>query len=147
MRATIPPDYQDHNGHMNVRHYLTLFDEAGFPMVEQLGLTPDYLAQTQSGGFDHEHHIHYLREVMVGDEVAIYVRMVGRSAKRMHYLMFMVNETRGTLAALFECVNSFADLRARRTAPWPAAIAAALDDLIARSQADWPAPVCGVMSA
>ena len=147
LRATVPPEYQDGNRHMNVRHYLTIFDEAGYPMVDRLGLTPDYLTSNQAGGFDHEHHIHYLNEVLVGETVAIYVRMVARSAKRMHSLMFMVNESRGTLAAIFECVNSFADLKIRRTAPWPPEIAAALDALIADSLADWPPPVCGVMQA
>ena len=132
---------------MNVRHYLTIFDEAGYPMVDRLGLTPDYLTANQVGGFDHEHHIHYINEVLVGESVAVYVRMVARSAKRMHYLMFMVNESRGTLASIFECVNSFADLKIRRTAPWPPEIAAALDALIADSAADWSPPICGVMGA
>ena len=84
---------------------------------------------------------------LVGESVAIYVRMVARTLKRMHYLMFMVNESRGTLASIFECVNSFADLSVRRTAPWPPEIATALDTLIADSYADWPPPVCGVMNA
>lgn len=147
LRVTIPPEYQDGNRHMNVRHYLTIFDEAGYPMYDRLGLQPEYLAANQYGGFDHEHHIHYLNEVLVGESVAIYVRMVARTLKRMHYLMFMVNESRGTLASIFECVNSFADLSVRRTAPWPPEIAAALDTLIADSYADWPPPVCGVMNA
>ena len=80
--------------------------------------------------------------------VAIYLRVVGRSAKRVHYLMFMVNETRDTLAAIFECVNAFADLTARKTAPYPPEIAAAIDMQRTEHQAlAWPAPVCGVMGA
>ena len=63
-------------------------------------------------------------------------------------LLFMVNETRGTLASIFECVNSFADLTVRRTAPYPDEIAARIDTLLAKHRAlDWAAPVCGVMSA
>jgi acyl-CoA thioester hydrolase len=148
MRLTVPEDYQDENGHMNMRYYLAIFDDAGYPFVDSLGLGLEMRAATQSGGFDLEHHIHYLREVHPGDSVAVYLRVVGRTAKRMHYLMFLVNESRGTLAAIFECINAFADLSIRRTAPWPAEAAARLDALVkAHAELDWAAPVCGVMNA
>jgi len=146
-RVTVPPDYRDLNDHMNVRYYMAIFDEAGYPMYDILGLTLDFLKPRNGGGFDLEHHLSYLNEVLIGDEVAVYLRMVRRTAKRMHYLMFMVNATRGQLAAIFECVNSYADLSARKTAPWPPEIAVMLDKLVAESDAlTWPAPVCGVMA-
>jgi acyl-CoA thioester hydrolase len=147
-RATIPAEWRDDNGHMNMRFYLHLFDDAGYPLVERFGLTLDYHRQHGAGGFDLEHHVHYLKEVHTGDTVAVYARLVGRTAKRIHYLLFMVNETRGTLASIFECVNSFADLTVRRTAPYPQEIATRIDAMLAQHQAlDWEAPVCGVMSA
>jgi acyl-CoA thioester hydrolase len=148
IRHVIPQDYEDENGHMNVRHYLSVFDDAGYPLVANIGLTPEYHQQHGTGGFDLEHHLHYLNEVHIGDTVAVYYRLVARSAKRIHYLMFMVNETRGKLAAVFECVNSFADLTVRRTAPYPPEISARIDAIVAEHAAlDWPAPVCGVISA
>lgn len=147
-RATIPETYRDENGHMNVRWYLHIYDEAGYPLVEKIGLTPEYHQKHGTGGFDLEHHIHYLKEVHVGDTVVVYARLVGRSAKRIHYMLFMVNETRGTLASTYECVNSFADLTQRRTAPYPEDIGAKIDALLAQDNAlDWPAPVCGIMTA
>jgi len=110
------------------------------------GLTPEFHAQHGTGGFDLEHHLHYLSEVAVGDTVAIYARLLGRSAKRIHYMMFMVNETCGALAATLECVNSFADLTVRRTAPYPEKISRQIDALLAEhSRLGWEAPVCGVM--
>ncbi|HLU09421.1 MAG TPA: thioesterase family protein [Oceanobacillus sp.] len=147
-QTTIPPEYRDENGHMNVRWYMMIFDEAGYPFVAMLGITPEFHQQHGTGGFDLEHHLHYLNEVHVGDKIAVYVRVLGRSAKRIHYMMFMVNETRGTLASTFECVNSFADLTVRRTALYPPEIAAKIDALLAQHQAlHWDAPVCGVMGA
>ena len=148
LRVRIPPEFEDENGHMNVRWYMKLFDDAGYPMVASYGVTPAYHAEHGTGGFDLEHHLHYLNEVLIGDDVAIYYRLMGRSEKRMHYIMFLVNETRGKLAATFECVNSFADLQQRRTAPYPPEIAARLDAQLARDGAlTWAAPVCGVMGA
>lgn len=147
-QITVPESFLDENGHMNMRFYLHVFDDAGYAFVEQFGLTPEYHQQQHTGGFDLEHHIHYLREVRAGDVMTVYARLVARSAKRIHYLMFFVNETRGTLASIFECVNSFADMTERRTAPYPAEIAAKIDALLAQDQAlDWDAPICGIMSA
>ena len=106
-QTTIPPEYRDENGHMNVRWYMTIFDEAGYPFVAMLGITPEFHQQHGTGGFDLEHHLHYLNEVHVGDNIAVYVRVLGRSAKRIHYMMFMVNETRGTLASIYLRVCQF----------------------------------------
>ena len=116
-RAVIPPAYEDRNGHMNVRWYLALYDEAGDAMYPMLGLTADYFAASGMGGFDLEHHLWYAAEVRIGDTVVIRARILARSLKLMHYMMFMVNETRGELSSIFECVHAHADLSARRTAP------------------------------
>lgn len=145
-RLVIPPEYEDENGHMNMRWYLAIYDDAGYPLAARLGLTPEFHKQHGTGGYDLEHHIHYLSEVMVGDTIAVYARLLDRSAKRIHYMMFMVNETRGTLASIFECVNSFADLTVRRTAPYPDEISQRIDAVLAEhSQLPWDAPECGVM--
>lgn len=145
-RLVIPPEYEDENGHVNMRWYLAIYDDAGYPLAARLGLTPEFHKQHGTGGYDLEHHIHYLSEVMVGDTIAVYTRLLDRSAKRIHYMMFMVNETRGTLASIFECVNSFADLTVRRTAPYPDEISQRIDAVLAEhSQLPWDAPECGVM--
>lgn len=148
MRAEIPDSYKDENNHMNVRWYMALFDQAGYPFVGMFGIDEAFHAQHGTGGFDLEHHLHYLNEVHIGDTVAVYGRVLNRTAKRIHYMMFMVNEFRGKLAATFECVNSFADLTQRRTAPYPPDIAAGIDRLLNAHRAlTWDAPICGIMSA
>jgi acyl-CoA thioesterase FadM len=146
--VTVPPEWRDDNNHMNMRYYLATFDEAGYPLYAYMGITPEVMAEAQAGGFDLEHHIWYLNEVRIGDTIHVHTRVLRRTEKRMHYIMLMVNETRGVVAAVFECVNSHANLALRRTAPWPPAIAAKLDTLIAQHNAlDWEAPISGVISA
>lgn len=146
-RTTVPAAYEDRNGHMNVRWYLVLFDEAGDAMYPMLGLTDAYFASSGMGGFDLEHHIWYLNEVRVGDTVSIRLRMLARNAKLCHYMMFMVNETSGKLSSLFECVHAHADLKARRTAAFPPQAVSAMDALIrAQETLPWPAPVSGSMA-
>ncbi len=148
LRMTVPESYRDRNGHMNMRWYIAIFDDAGDNLYVRLGLTPEYHREHMTGMFDLEHHLNFLSEVLPGDNVAVYARLVGQSARRLHWLMFMVNETRGRLAALFECVSAFADLRARKTAPFPLEIASriAANGAVA-AELDWPAPVCGAMHA
>ncbi len=64
----------------------------------------------------------------------------------MHFLFFMVNETRSVVSSIFECVHAHADLTARRVAPFPAQVAAQIDAFItAHRKLAWPAPVSGSM--
>jgi acyl-CoA thioester hydrolase len=90
--------------------------------------------------------VRYLAECRVGDVVNVRGRMIGRSAKRIHFMLFMVNETNGMLAATIETLGAHADMKLRRTSPYPTPIAAQIDALIMESEKlDWEAPVCGAI--
>jgi acyl-CoA thioester hydrolase len=131
-----------------MRWYVAIFDDAGDDLHERIGLTVEFHREHHTGTVDLEHHTHFLHEVMPGDTVAVYARLVGRSAKRLHYLMFLVNETKGRLAAIFECINAFADLTIRKTAPFPPETGARIDAWLKKDATlDWAAPVSGSMSA
>ena len=148
LRMTVPPAWRDDNGHMNVRWYVAIFDDASDVLHADLGLTPEYHRLHGSGTFDLEHYVQYLSEVLPAENVAVYVRYVSQSAKRLHYVMFLVNETRGRLAATLECLNAFADLSVRRTAPWPEEVAARIAARVqAASRLDWPAPLSKVITS
>ena len=147
-RITIPEAYRDEMGHMNVRHYLGIFDDADWHLFEQLGMTLDYYKENQAGGFALTQHLRYLAEVMIGETVAIYGRVLGCSAKRLHVMLFMVNETRDVLAATLEGLGSHADMTIRRTSPYPESIAAKINAMLAEHNAlNWDAPTCGVIKA
>ena len=146
LRRTVPREYLDLNNHMNMRWYVALFDDAGDTLHDHLGLTREFRRSTGTGTMDLEHHTWFINEVMAGNQIAIYTRMVARSAKMIHYLMFMVNESTGKVAAHFECVNALVDLEARKTTPYPAEIVERIDAMLAeQSQFAWAAPVSGAM--
>lgn len=146
-QATISPEHLDVMGHMNVRWYTALFDEATFTFFNLFGLDADYLQNTHAGSFALEQHTHYLAEVRLGETVKIYSRALDRSIKRLHYMHFMLKAD-GKLAATTELVSSHADLLARRTTPLPESLASAYDQLLAQHQElDWAAPLCGVIKA
>jgi len=145
-RETIPPDYLDVMGHMNVRWYMTLFDEAAWRFFVSFGMDRDYYERYHSGAFALQHFIRYLAEVHVGETVSVRIRVLGRTTKRIHFMHFLFNETTGKLATTMEALASHADLSARNTSPFPEAIANRLDTLIAEhNQIDWEAPICGVI--
>ena len=141
---TIPPEWQDLNGHVNVQHYLGIYDRAGWPLMEWLGIDASRVKVDKRGFFDLEHHIWYLAEMHVGDEVNAYTRFLGLTAKRFHGVMFIVNKTRGSLASALEFVTTGADLVTRRSAALPDDVAARVGALIdEHSTLAWPAPRCG----
>lgn len=148
LRKVVPEAYLDQNGHMNIRHYLALYDEAGLRFLDGLGIDLAYSSERRLGVFDLEHHLSYLAECHAGDEVAVYGRALAATAKRLHAVWFLVNETRAAVSNVFEFVTSHADLEARRTSPFPEDVAERVNVLVAAQRGlSWPAPVCGVMRA
>lgn len=142
----IPEAYQDENGHMNVRHYFDLGVAAIGVVVERMGVTEEYRDGRGQGFFTAEHHIRYHAETHVGDEVSVHFRGIERSAKVLHAVALLVNDTTARLVAALEVVAVHVDLRTRGVVPFPPDLAASIDrELAATATLDWPAPVCGAM--
>ena len=51
-RVTIPDRYRDKMGHMNMRYYLEVYDDAGDALFETFGLSATFYKEHGSGGFD-----------------------------------------------------------------------------------------------
>ena len=145
-QETIPASYLDKMGHMNVRYYVGIFDEATWRFFTRLGMDPVYFRSTNNGMFALEQHIRYLAEVCQGETVIVHARLLGRSTKRIHFMHFMINATTGKLAATLEVVGSHVDTSQRRSSPIPEPVTAQIDAiLIEHGRLDWAAPICGVM--
>ncbi|MGD9287147.1 MAG: thioesterase family protein [Desulfobacterales bacterium] len=145
-RKTIPSEYQDIMGHMNIRWYFDLFATTGRIFFAAHGLDEGYFKSGDFGVFTLKQFIQYFAEVRVGQTVAIHTRLIGRSEKRFYFMNFMINETTNQLAATFEALITHADLRIRRSAPMPVQIAENFDATLARDEAlDWAAPICGAI--
>ncbi|MEP9383231.1 thioesterase family protein [Nocardioides sp. KR10-350] len=148
MTIVMPPEYEDHNGHVNVRHYYDLHMRAADVAFEEWGIDPDYLRRTNRSVFSVEHHIAYLSEVVVGDRVSLYVRLFARSAKVVHGMSVLVDDTSGLVANTVEFVEAHVDLTSRRASPFGDDVAAALDEAIAAHSAlPWSLPLAGRMGA
>ena len=70
-QATIPKDYLDEMGHMNVMWYVSKFDEANWNFLAALGLTPTYFAEQHRGMAAVQQNIAYKRELFAGNIVEV----------------------------------------------------------------------------
>lgn len=147
LRRRIPAEYEDGNGHVNIRHYLTLHNDAGEVAFEALGIDDAYRNVRRHGIFDVEHHLRYRHELLVGDEVAVYGRLLGRTAKVLHGMWFLVDTRQRRLANTLEFITAHVDLETRKVVAFPDDLARGIDVEIERSEAlAWEAPVCGALS-
>src|SRR4051794_16785340 len=90
--TTARPEWTDRNQHVNIRHFIAIFDDAGDAFYPLVGLADADHRRRGSGSMDLEHHTHFIREVRPGDRLTVYLRIVGVGSKRFHYLMFLVNQ-------------------------------------------------------
>ena len=145
-QSTIPPDFLDENRHVNVQFYLRLVERAMGEVFGRVGLGQLYAAADEIGNFALEQHIRYLAELLLNDEVSVYVRLLELGPTRAYFIGFLVNDTREQLAATVEVVMMNVDIERRRGRRFPPDACAELEALLARHQGlDWRAPVCGVM--
>ena len=143
--TVVPQEYLDENDHMNIGRY---FEEAATGLwgrVIELGLGQSYIDERRLSTFTAEHHITYLNELRLGNQLSVHVRLLERSAKVLHEMAFVVDDTHDRLACLFESTLVHVDMTTRRPTPFPDDIAATLDAEITRCSLGWAAPVCGAM--
>lgn len=146
-RLTVPVEYGDENGHLNVRHYVGIFDDAEWAIYEHQEMGASAAAAQVGGVFMLEQFVTYRREVAVGDEVQVHVRFIARSERMFHLVSYLANLTRHQVAASMEGLECWVDLRTRRIAPIPSAGMAALDRHIAAAAAlPWTPELSGTIT-
>ena len=143
----VPPEWEDLNGHVNVQHHLSMYNMTNDAMLRLLGVSEDWVRDEQVGMVDLEHHIWFRRELHVGDEVTMHLRVTGLNERRVQGVVFLLNVESGEVASAIEFLSIAMDLAARRAMPLPAVIHGRLAELEREHAAlDWPAPCCGSMS-
>ena len=135
----VPSEFGDGNGHLNVRHYLGIFDDAEWALFDEFGAGNDASAAGSGGMFALEQHLSYRREVLVGDEVGVHLRLLARSDKLIHFVSYLVNHTRREVAASMEALEAYVAYASRRVTPFSPAAQGVLDRWIEQQRA-LPAP-------
>ena len=137
----IPKKWEDLNGHVNVSYYLWLYNQMGWSMFGQIGITEHYFNERRLGFVDLENHTRYLSELHVGERVSVYGCYLAQDAKRVQGMVFVVNDDTDALACSIEFLAISMDLEQRRATAIPGDIATQLAGAIEHYTAlDWSAP-------
>ena len=143
---TIPSHWEDRNGHVNVQFYQALYELGGYQVLAEVDADEAYLQEHGFGMFDLEHHLHYRSEVLVGDRVSTYNRLLVKNDRRFHGMYLIVNDSRDQLACTLEYITAAVNLGLRRTTAFPPDMSRAIALQLSRHQElSWPAPVCGAL--
>ncbi len=117
-KGTAQPWFCDVMGHMNIRHYMAMFDESSYQLLfEVFGWTGNPDNNGGQGWADVKHVIEYQAEVLAGDllEVRGCITKVGNKSIGIHYEM--TNSAKNELAATLDCVCVLLDLESRNAVP------------------------------
>ncbi|MGR3454902.1 acyl-CoA thioesterase [Pseudooceanicola sp.] len=125
LRAYVQPWHCDEMGHMNVRHYLGMFDDAAFVLLAMIG----HMTDEAYGWADVQHTLRYLEETPQGSAVVVTSELVKLGTKSMTVLHRMSDAVSGRVQAEAETVTVYFDLKARKAAPIPEAFRAKLEAL------------------
>jgi acyl-CoA thioester hydrolase len=146
-RMAVPTAFEDLNGHLNIRHYLGIASEGLDESLVEVGILQQWPTVAGSAVFTAEHHLTYLSELRTGDRISVRVRVVGRSDRAAHVLVYLLDDGREKLSYVMEEIFLHIDMATRRTADWPAEVAAQLDERVERDAAlPWQPSLSGSMS-
>ena len=124
-RATVKPEWIDHNGHMNVAYYVLAFDYATDDAFRYFGIDDQYRDERGNSTFTLELHVNYHREIMEDEPFVVHSTLVGVDAKRLHLMHEMFHGETGELVATNENMFVHVDMEKRRSTTFP-------DDVLAR---------------
>jgi acyl-CoA thioester hydrolase len=117
-KGTAHPWLCDVMGHMNIRHYMAMFDEASYQLLyEVFGWSGSQETTSGEGWADVKHVVEYQAEVSAGDLLEIRGRIVKIGTKSVTIRYDMFNIVRDELAATLECVCVLFDLEKRKAVP------------------------------
>ena len=112
-RGVIYPWHCDHQGHMNVMHYLGFFDQSFWHLFSMMGFTSVYMGEQGKGFVSVKDTITYSVEQGPGATIVIESGLIkiGSSSAVSHAVM--KNSETGETAATYENVAVYFDLEKR----------------------------------
>ncbi len=145
-RGRVRPEWIDINDHMNVAYYILVFDQGIDTLWDRIGISSEYIADSNNSTFAVESHVTWQREIAEAEPYVVTSQILAYDEKRIHQFMRMYHAEERYLSSTAEWMSLHVDLDVRRVAPWPESI---LDGIAAfvEEQGDepWPAEAGRVM--
>ena len=137
---TVPAEWIDYNGHMNVAYYGMAFDQSLDEFFNSvLGIGANFVRERGMGPYVLQCHTHYLSELLKGEAFRVRVTLLDSDNKRIHVFLEMLRDSELQIAATSEQLIVNVDLGIRRSTPYPADRQKVIADLC-RHHADLPRP-------
>lgn len=133
-RGIVYPNQLDHMGHMNVQWYTAKFDEGTWHFLSMIGITSDYIKETNKGMAALEQKMKYRTEVMAGDLLIVKTQPLEVTEKVIRFIHYMYNAETGQEAASCECVGVHFDRNTRKSCPLPENVKQKWANLLARDE-------------
>lgn len=117
-KGTIHPWHCDVMGHLNTRHYLAMFDDASYQLLNEATGWSATSTDWQGRGFADVHNsLDYRDELKAGELIEIYggISKIGNSSFTAHYEM--KNKHSGAIAATMMAKLIYFDLVKRKSMP------------------------------
>jgi acyl-CoA thioester hydrolase len=118
-RAVVFPWHCDHLGHMNVRWYGHFFDDAGFHLWSQIGLSHATLKEQGIVTVIASIKTDFLHECGAGELVLVRSAFTKLGTKSLTMRQRMTNAETGDLIATQEVIEVFFDVTARTATAMP----------------------------
>lgn len=116
----VPEAWIDYNGHMNLAYYVMAFDQALDTILDtELGIGPSFVKTHSAGPFALQNHLHYLGELLAGDEFFCSFLLLDADAKRLHVAGSMTRVRDDVTVCVMEQIFVNVDHETRRSAPYP----------------------------
>ena len=117
--SIVKDEWLDLNGHMNMAHYVSAFDDGSCPLFDYLGLGWDYTAEGEGSIFVGSSSIDYKNELFRGDPLRMETVLLDFDERRIHVFQKMYHAGKGYLAAEAEFLFLHVSLKNRNITDIP----------------------------
>ena len=117
--SAVKTSWLDANGHMNVAHYVSAFDDGSCPLFDDSGLGWDYTAGGTHSLFMVSSSIDFRRELLAGAPLEMTTRLLGFDRRRIHVYQELFERDERYLAAQAEFVFVHVSLGSRHVTNMP----------------------------
>ncbi len=122
-RGVVYPSNLDHMGHMNVQYYTARFDEATWHLFSALGLTRQYMDDSDTGMAALEQTTKYKSEVSAGALLVIRSCVLEVSNKTVRFIHYMFEVENEIEVATSELIGAHFSRKVRKSVPLPGFVA------------------------
>jgi len=124
----VKEEWTDYNNHLNDAEYAKIFSLALDEWSDAIGLDAEGRETYAYTIFTLETHLCYLQEVLEGEKVTVRLQLLDSDEKRAHVIFLMENEKKERVATSEQMLMGM-DTTVQRSAPFPEAVAASIDEL------------------